>query len=1228
MFKHIPITVILLWPALLMAQTPPHFAHVPANAGTNNLYFNNSVCSKFQFIYTQAEIAAMNAPVTEAITIDTLWFRHGGGGNPSIQLNNFVVRMGHTSLVNPGAQFNSNFNVGAPQTVLSSASYTYTPLIGATGVPDDNWTFIPLQTPFTYNYTDNLCVEFSYASANGFIAGNFANNGGAPVTQYALSSTATTADASTSRPMFGLSRQGGLNCDPNGNWLLFSNYDGGNLNIIVDQDIPNLHIGVCSYEDCAINVSGPFAQNVVQVRYAGYQGNNLHCNNQITITSITAPAGVVTDVTFLPASVLADPDGNPNIVCAYSCNPGDQGGCNTVEQVAAYYQAQFGGALRGLAIQYCCWDASTPYRVSEVSGNCCSSQGNGAATVSYPAGPFCPDDGIISPVLTGDNSGTFYSVPDGLTIDAATGAVDLSTSTPGDYQIVYANQVNCNEILINNAFTLNTGISFNYPLAVYAISETAEQTPVLSGTIDGSFTSTPAGLSINAATGAINPSLSQAGVYTVTYSPNTSSSCGNITTTVEILSGGDPFSCDPNGNWFLISNYDGGNLSIIVDQDIPDLKIGICTYEPVNVSFSGAFVANIAEVRYAGFNSNQNNNNCGFPISASAFSGIDAGLVTLEVSPPVNIISPPNPNNILDLPNGYNFGVICLASCDINAYQGGCNTADQVVDYFQTQFGGSLRGAAVQYCCWRNETPYRVSQLSGNCCANPDGGAATVTYPAGPFCAGDGEVSPTLTGDNSGTFYSVPAGLTIDAATGVVDLSSSTAGEYQIVYARQINCNEVLISNNFTLNSGTSQPPAFALPNPICVASGELEPEQLTGFAPGGTFSALPEGLSIDATDGTINPVNSQPGQYNITYTIEASQCGTAQTFTFPNLIIEAEQEPYPLVLGDTCLSGPLSVALGGTAGVLSVQWNMGDPLGGASNTANTAAHSHQYTQAGTFTITAFVEYGCGSDTITRVIQTVEEINPQLAFAYPLDPCRMSSAAPVTAAGFATGGVFTVEPTLPINSANGTLGVLGNTEGDFIVTYTFSGGNCIAAGSFSDTISVAAFSESLSANPESVQLVLGDTVELGASGTLTYTWSPTDGLSCSNCTSPLAFPTETTQYIVAGIDANGCRSLDTVLVIVDIICNEVFIPTIFSPNGKGPQANETFCAFSDCVDQFKLVIHNRWGEKVFETEDINQCWDGTFKGVEAANGVYAFNLYIKQLDGKVLSKTGSVSLIK
>jgi gliding motility-associated-like protein len=168
----------------------------------------------------------------------------------------------------------------------------------------------------------------------------------------------------------------------------------------------------------------------------------------------------------------------------------------------------------------------------------------------------------------------------------------------------------------------------------------------------------------------------------------------------------------------------------------------------------------------------------------------------------------------------------------------------------------------------------------------------------------------------------------------------------------------------------------------------------------------------------------------------------------------------------------------------------------------------------------------------------------------------------------------------------------------------------------------------LEALPVLATITLGDTIQLSASGGEFYSWSPAESLSCSDCDAPLAFPALSTIYTVTVTDSLGCVQSDTVRIEVDIICNEAFIPTIFSPNGKGPQANEMYCILSDCVEQFKLVIHNRWGEKVFETEDINQCWDGTFKGVEASTGVYAFNVYLKQLDGTVISKTGSIQLIR
>jgi gliding motility-associated-like protein len=157
---------------------------------------------------------------------------------------------------------------------------------------------------------------------------------------------------------------------------------------------------------------------------------------------------------------------------------------------------------------------------------------------------------------------------------------------------------------------------------------------------------------------------------------------------------------------------------------------------------------------------------------------------------------------------------------------------------------------------------------------------------------------------------------------------------------------------------------------------------------------------------------------------------------------------------------------------------------------------------------------------------------------------------------------------------------------------------------------------------------LGDTVQLSAIGGTSYLWSPNEGLSCSNCANPLANPLQTTTYIVVGIDESGCRSADTITIEVDIACGEVFVPTIFSPNGKGPLANETLCVFSDCVDQYKFVIHNRWGQQIFESESIGTCWNGTFNEKEAPSGVYAYNLYMLLLDGTTINKTGVIALVK
>lgn len=158
-------------------------------------------------------------------------------------------------------------------------------------------------------------------------------------------------------------------CNTSGNVIIYANYDGGAITINVDEDIPDLHIGVCTYENCAVTITGPFASNVTEVLYAGYEGDNDNCNIGTTSTSINAPAGVATSVLLAPPSVLPDADGYGSMICAYSCGAGSQGGCNTAEQVVAYFLNQFGGDLYYYFTQYNCWAGST-VSVSQ-GGNCC-----------------------------------------------------------------------------------------------------------------------------------------------------------------------------------------------------------------------------------------------------------------------------------------------------------------------------------------------------------------------------------------------------------------------------------------------------------------------------------------------------------------------------------------------------------------------------------------------------------------------------------------------------------------------------------------------------------------------------------------------------------------------------------------------------------------------------------------------------------------------------------------
>lgn len=160
-----------------------------------------------------------------------------------------------------------------------------------------------------------------------------------------------------------------MGCDSLSNVIIYSNYDGGILNINVDQNIPNLKIGVVSYEAVQINITGTYASNVTKVWYAGYNGTNDNCNLGVTNTTITGVAPGVDTIEIYPAATYPDASGSPNMVCSFQCVSGNSGGCNTPEQVVHFFVTKFGESnFRFHRTLYNCWPSLVPV---SGGGNCC-----------------------------------------------------------------------------------------------------------------------------------------------------------------------------------------------------------------------------------------------------------------------------------------------------------------------------------------------------------------------------------------------------------------------------------------------------------------------------------------------------------------------------------------------------------------------------------------------------------------------------------------------------------------------------------------------------------------------------------------------------------------------------------------------------------------------------------------------------------------------------------------
>lgn len=155
----------------------------------------------------------------------------------------------------------------------------------------------------------------------------------------------------------------------------------------------------------------------------------------------------------------------------------------------------------------------------------------------------------------------------------------------------------------------------------------------------------------------------------------------------------------------------------------------------------------------------------------------------------------------------------------------------------------------------------------------------------------------------------------------------------------------------------------------------------------------------------------------------------------------------------------------------------------------------------------------------------------------------------------------------------------------------------------------------------------GDTIRLSASGANQYTWSPEEGLATPGQAETLAFPDESTAYVVGG-EVNGCSGSATVLVTVREIPDDlsnVRVPNMFSPNGD---ADNQAWLIDDALlqDGCAVKIYDLHGQLVFNAQPYQNNWEGTTNnGTPLEEGVY---YYVIDCSGANQRVSGSVTLIR
>lgn len=295
-------------------------------------------------------------------------------------------------------------------------------------------------------------------------------------------------------------------------------------------------------------------------------------------------------------------------------------------------------------------------------------------------------------------------------------------------------------------------------------------------------------------------------------------------------------------------------------------------------------------------------------------------------------------------------------------------------------------------------------------------------------------------------------------------------------------------------------------------------------------------------------------------------------------------------------------------------QWTFQGGNPGSSNVQNPAAIC--YPVAGVFLTTVKTTFDTNKDTTDKVWVVVYDW-PMPAFNFPKDTgyCQGSSF-PLVLNTVSYPGL-----TYQWNTGSKSKSIIANAPGKYWVNLVLKAGNTTCDSVYKE-VNITQYP-----NP---QVNLGQdkfmcqnqvmTLDAGSGAGYTYLWKP------NNQTSRTIQVTLPGVYSVVVKTDKGCTASD-VIEFKDSCPHFVFIPNAVSPNAD--RLNDVFTkVWNFTPNQYTFTIYNRWGEKLFHTEDVNAAWDCTFKGALVEQDIYVYKITYFDSDKRWYEHRGTFFVVR